>query len=116
LQKHGLPFNVYVKLLHIHSHQEDGNIVAWSEFDAPLIGKIPFLAPLTPTKNTLVRGCHFLVDYTGDLQAFGYTTNMDCVDLAAYPAMVSQPKAGLLSVEYLFILELTFTAWFRLSQ
>lgn len=90
LDKHDLPPSVYIKLMHIHSHQEEGNIVAWSEFDSPSMGKIPFLAPITLTGGTKVRGCHYLVDGKGDLQAFEYTTNMSCLDIAAYPAFVAE--------------------------
>ena len=90
LEKHNLPLNVYVKLMHIHSHQEEGNIVAWSELDSPSVGKIPFLAPMTSPKETEVRGCHYFVDEKGDLQAFEYTTNMCSLDVAAYPAFVAE--------------------------
>ena len=90
LEKHNLPANVYIKLMHIHSRQEEGNIVAWSELDSRDMGKIPFLAPMTPRKDTQVRGCHYFVDNTGSLQAFEYTTNKDCLDLAAYPVFVTE--------------------------
>ena len=64
--------------------------MAWSELDSPDMGKIPLLAPMTPRKDTQVRGCHYFVDMTGSLQAFEYTTNKDCLDLAAYPTFVTE--------------------------
>jgi hypothetical protein len=90
LDKHNLPRSVCVKLIHIHFHLDEGEIVALRELDATPY-KIPFLSP-TPLVNasSQVRGCHFLVDSSGDLQAFEYTTRTDGLDIAAHPAFVDE--------------------------
>lgn len=60
------------------------------ELDASPYGKTPFLEPVMPDAIGQVYGCNYIVDDSGDLQAFEYTTiKSDDVDLAAYPAFVS---------------------------
>jgi len=90
LDKHEIPAAVCIKLIHIHFHLNEGEILAFREFSAPPYGMIPFLAPMKPQDNTPVYGCHYLVNDAGDLQAFEYTTAKGEVNLAAYPAFVSE--------------------------
>ncbi|KAF3941815.1 hypothetical protein ABW19_dt0207715 [Dactylella cylindrospora] len=90
LDKHELPPSVCIKLIHIHFHLNEGEILAVSELDAPPHGQIPFLSPMTPQADTQVSGCHYLVDDAGDLQAFEYTTSQGAVDLTAYPVFVTE--------------------------
>ncbi|KAK0639730.1 hypothetical protein B0T16DRAFT_432400 [Cercophora newfieldiana] len=94
LEKHQMPASVCVKLIHIHFHLNEGEILAVREFDAPPHGRIPLLGPMAAADAisgaTNVHGCHYLVDEAGDLQAFEYTTMEGGVDLAAHPAFVSE--------------------------
>ncbi|KKP00540.1 hypothetical protein THAR02_07344 [Trichoderma harzianum] len=90
LDKHGMPPSVCIKLIHIHFHLNEGEILAISEISAPPYGQIPFLAPMTPDAETRVYGCHYIVDDASNLQPFEFTTNQRGVDLAAYPAFVSE--------------------------
>lgn len=90
LDRHDLPASVNVKLIHIHFHLNKDEILAVRELNAPPQGKIPFLAPMTPGDADKVYGCNYIVDDSGDLQAFEYTTIAEGPDLAAYPAFVAE--------------------------
>jgi len=90
LNKHSIPRGICIKLIHIHFHLNEGEIVAFSEISAPTHGQIPFLGPMKPQPATKVHGCHYLVDDAGDLQAFEYTTAEGGVDLATYPTFVAE--------------------------
>ncbi|KAK5659149.1 hypothetical protein OQA88_1239 [Cercophora sp. LCS_1] len=90
LDKHDFSASVCIKLIHIHFHLNEGEILALREFSAPPHGQIPFLGPMEPNASTLVYGCHYIVDDQGDLQVFEYTTIRGDVDLAAHPAFVAE--------------------------
>ncbi|KAF7557983.1 hypothetical protein G7Z17_g223 [Cylindrodendrum hubeiense] len=90
LDTHDMPMSVCIKLLHIHFHLNKGEILAVHELYAPPYGKIPFLEPMTPDAAGKVYGCNYIVDDSGDLQAFEYTTIEGGADLAAYPAFVAE--------------------------
>lgn len=90
LDIHDMPTSVCVKLIHIHFHLNKDEILAVRELNAPPHGKIPFLEPLTPDVAGKVYGCNYIVDDSGDLQAFEYTTIEGGPDLAAYPAFVAE--------------------------
>jgi len=90
LEKHDLPTSVCIKLIHIHFHLQEDEIMAFSEFSAPPHSQIPFLGARTPQADTKYYGCHYLVDEAGDLQAFEYTMMEGGVDLALYPEMVAE--------------------------
>ena len=89
LATHNMPTSVCVKLLHIHFHLHQGEVLAVRELDASPYGKIPFLEPVTSHTVGEVYGCNYIVDESGDLQAFEYTTIKGDANLAAYPAFVS---------------------------
>lgn len=82
--------SLYVKLIHIHFHLNEDEILAVRELNAPPYGKIPFLEPITPDVVGEAYGCNYVVDDSGDLQAFEYTTIEGGPDLAAYPAFVAE--------------------------
>jgi hypothetical protein len=90
LKKHSLPPSVCIKLIHIHFHLNEGEIMAFSQFSAPPHGQIPFLGPMMNQTTSQYYGSHYLVDNAGDLQAFEYTTIERGVDLVAYPAFVAE--------------------------
>jgi len=90
LDKHDMPTNVCVKLIHIHFHLNEGEILAVRELNAPPYGKIPFLEPTTPDVAGKIHGCNYIVDDSGDLQVFEYTTIEGGPDLAAHPAFVAE--------------------------
>lgn len=102
LEKHNIPESICIKLIHIHYHLDEGEILALREVDAaPPHEKIPVLAPMKQidaatsdigggSGTTRVYGCHYIVDDAGDLQAFEYTTVAGGPDLTAYPAFVRE--------------------------
>ncbi|KAF5137713.1 hypothetical protein E5D57_001492 [Metarhizium anisopliae] len=90
MDTHDMPPSVCVKLIHIHFHLNNGEILAVRELNAPPHGKIPFLQPTTPDVAGNVYGCNYIVDDAGDLQAFEYTTTEGGPDLVAYPAFVAE--------------------------
>lgn len=90
LDMHDMPTSVCVKLIHIHFHLNKDEILVARELNAPPHGKIPFLEPMTPDVAGKVYGCNYIVDNSGDLQAFEYTTIEGGPELAAYPAFVAE--------------------------
>jgi len=90
LDIHDMPTSVCVKLTHIHFHLNKGEILAVRELNAPPHGKIPFLELITPDVAGKVYGCNYIVNNSGDLQAFEYKTIEGEPDLAAYPAFVAE--------------------------
>ncbi|CAG7555254.1 unnamed protein product [Fusarium equiseti] len=90
LDKHSMPTSVCIKLIHIHFHLNEGEILAMREIDAPPHGKIPLLEPTMPDVAGKVYGCNYIVDGSGDLQAFEYTTMEGGPDLATYPSFVTE--------------------------
>ena len=91
LDKHNMPMSVCVKLIHIHFHLDEGEILAARELDAPPHGKIPFLEPTNPdVAGKVYYGCNYIVDDVGDLQAFEFTTIEGGADLASYPYFVAE--------------------------
>jgi hypothetical protein len=88
LVKHNMPPTVCIKLLHIHFHLEEGEIIATHEVDAAPHGKVPFLEPMTPAMAGEVFPCSFMVDDQGDLQAFEYTRDTTGPNLTAHPEFV----------------------------
>ncbi|RYP83384.1 hypothetical protein DL770_005404 [Monosporascus sp. CRB-9-2] len=55
LDKHDIPASACIKLIHIHFHLNEGEILAFREFSAPPHGQIPFLGPMTPDTATQWR-------------------------------------------------------------
>ncbi|KAK0703969.1 hypothetical protein B0T26DRAFT_744601 [Lasiosphaeria miniovina] len=91
LDVHNMPASVNIKLMHIHFHLREGEILAVHELDAPPYGKIPFLEPMAPdTAGQVYYGCNYVVDGSGHLQAFEYTTIEGGPDLAAHAAFVAE--------------------------
>jgi hypothetical protein len=91
LDTYDMPTSVCIKLIHIHFHLGEGEILAARELNAPPHGKIPFLEPVMPdTTNNVYYGCNYVVDDSGNLQAFEYTTMQGGPDLAAHPAFVAE--------------------------
>ncbi|KAM7184333.1 hypothetical protein V8F20_012265 [Naviculisporaceae sp. PSN 640] len=91
LDVYDMPKSVCIKLIHIHFHLKDGEMLAVRELDAPPYGKIPFLEPVAIDDVAgKVYGCNYVVDDSGDLQAFEYTTIEGGPDLAGYPAFVAE--------------------------
>lgn len=68
-----MPMSVYVKLIHIHFHLNKGEILAVRELNVPPHGKISFLEPMTANVASKVYGCNYIVNDSGDLQAFEYS-------------------------------------------
>jgi hypothetical protein len=89
LVKHDMPESVCVKLLHIHFHLKQGEVIVAHELDASPLGMIPFLEPMDSKTVGKVYPCSFVVDKQGDLQAFEYTDAADGPDLTAYPEFVA---------------------------
>ncbi|KAK2609206.1 hypothetical protein QQS21_002288 [Conoideocrella luteorostrata] len=90
LNVHNMPTSVCVKLIHIQFHLNEGEILAVRELNAPPHGKIPFLEPVIHHVAGKTYGCNYIVDDSGDLQAFEFTTIEGGPDLAAYPAFVAE--------------------------
>ena len=90
LDKHHMPTSVCVKLIHIHFHLNDGEILALRELNASSYGKIPFMEPTTPEVAAKLYGCNYIVDDSGDLQVFEYTTVEGGPDLDTHPAFVAE--------------------------
>lgn len=91
LDVHDMPASVNIKLMHIHFHLREGEILAVHELDAPPYGKIPFLEPMAlDTAGQIYYGCNYVVDGSGHLQAFEYTTIEGGPDLAAHAAFVAE--------------------------
>ncbi|KAK0612380.1 hypothetical protein B0T17DRAFT_499845, partial [Bombardia bombarda] len=90
LRKHNIPPSVCIKLIHIHFHLEEGEIMAFQELDMLQEEKVPFLRPMLPDAAAKVYGCHYMVDDAGDLQAFEYTTIAGGANLIEHPAFVAE--------------------------
>ncbi|VBB79604.1 Putative protein of unknown function [Podospora comata] len=90
LRKHNIPPSVCIKLIHIHFHLDEGEIMVFREFDMPQKEKVPFLGPMLPDATTEIYGCHYIVDDAGDLQAFEYTAIPGGVNLVEHPAFVAE--------------------------
>lgn len=88
LVKHDMPESVCVKLLHVHFHLKEGEVIVAHELDASPLGMIPFLEPMDSKTVGDVYPCSFVVDKQGDLQAFEYTKVSDGPDLSLYPDFV----------------------------
>ncbi|KAJ6157092.1 hypothetical protein N7497_005977 [Penicillium chrysogenum] len=75
-------------------------------------GKIPFLEPMTPDVAGKIYGCNYIVDDSGDLQGFEYTTIEGWPDLAAYPSFVAEFCAAIVQrgVQRKFRLAINFGA------
>jgi hypothetical protein len=74
LDKHDLSAKVCIKLVHIHFHLEEHEIMAFGSVNVPPHGPIPVLGPLKPEQASSFYGSHFFVDETNELQAWEYMT------------------------------------------
>ncbi|OBT47643.1 hypothetical protein VE00_02915 [Pseudogymnoascus sp. WSF 3629] len=90
LDKHDLSAKVSLKLVHIHFPLHEGEIMAFNNINVDPHGPIPVLGPIKPAESTSkFYGSHYLVDSSGQLQAWEYMTAPG-PDMSQYASFISE--------------------------
>lgn len=74
LDKYDLSAKVCIKLVHIHFKLLEGEIMAFGDVNVQPYGPIHILGPTKPGLTSKFYGSHYLVDDSGQLQAWEYMT------------------------------------------
>src|SRR5271167_1762535 len=74
LQKHRVPQEVCVRLIHKHFDVLEDEIMVLRTIPAPPYGIIQLMGPLKPQATSGLRGLNYFVNDHGDFEAYEYTT------------------------------------------
>lgn len=90
LDNHDLSAKVSIKLVHIHFPLHEGEIMAFNNINVVPYGPIPILGPTKPAEGTSkFYGSHYLVDSSGQLQAWEYMTTPG-PDMSQHASFISE--------------------------